>query len=96
MSKGTHVYKLLKNVLWVPSYYEVTTYMLKLIIINIHVLCIALPDRPKHPGTMATIADRDVDGRHNRTKGPKCGQCEQTGAHVVSISLITLCIYTIE
>ncbi|XP_021346936.1 uncharacterized protein LOC110446221 isoform X2 [Mizuhopecten yessoensis] len=43
-----------------------------------------IPERPKHPGTMAYIAKQDavLTPRSRNVKGPKCGQCEEKKAAV--------------
>ena len=46
-----------------------------------------VPQRPAGPGTLGYIAKRGSAGLGNardKIKGPKCGQCEEKGAHVVS------------
>ena len=43
-----------------------------------------MADRKKAPGTMANIAQRNLIPNKEKIKGPRCGQCEQKGANVVS------------
>lgn len=48
-----------------------------------------VPERPREPGTVAFVADRNKaegsSNSHRRDGWLLCGQCEQKLAHVVSI-----------
>lgn len=58
--------------------------------VNIFFQILELPERPSQPGTMAFIAKQGdhPTPRQTKIKGPKCGQCEERKAAVVSLIII--------
>jgi len=46
-----------------------------------------IPERSSQPGTFGHLAKQSVNMREQKIKGPKCGQCEEKKAMVVSWAL---------